>query len=379
MTDPKDTPAPVDRDKPAVTPVAPKRTTFFPSLTEFKAPKEGAPKLPVRVMCFQVLQAAGEDPWAWSRQFVDTSFKFLGRRFTGGLHEVLSTHLREKETALISFAKKLNEQENGPGAPDISAFEAGTILGLAGPVDFPQGIPMRGARKVPTSAPVSMHLFGLAVDFDFDLNFYPETAGRTSLTNVLQKARLLFESADAPEEKPDVPWGWPQAGKKANGDIIFKNLEYDEVAQLNRKVLQYAALLVDNVALTAFLTLAKAEPWSDLDVEGANKLIEKHLEDFCSTLKRKPLEEVVATVKKTGFMTIPKKLHEELDLDWGGAYGDVMHYDGRNLARGRKIQRKIQAFKDDDATQKALRERWKSFEGKTEAEMLPEFLKAYPK
>jgi hypothetical protein len=376
MTDPKDTPepAPADPDKPAATPVVPKRQTFFPSLTTFAAPTDGGPKLPIRVMCFHVLEAADEDPWEWSRQFADASFTFLGRRFSGGVHEVLSTHLREKEEKLIEIAKEMNEQQNGAGASDISAFEAGTILGLAGPPDFSKGITLRGARKVPTSAPVSMHLFGLALDCDFDLNFFPQKAGRLALTNVLQKARLLLESAETAEESPDVPWGWPQVKKN-----VFKNLEYDKVVQLNSKILQYAALAEDTVALTAFLELAKAKPWSELDVAEAKKVIEKNIEDFCSTLNRKPLAKTVATVKKTGFIAIPKVVHDELDLDWGGAYGDVMHYDARNLERGRKIQRKIKAFKDDAAVQDDLRERWQTFEGKTEAEMLPELIKAYPK
>lgn len=42
-------------------------------------------------------------------------------------------------------------------------------------------------------------------------------------------------------------------------------------------------------------------------------------------------------MKQTGFLDIPKALKEGLKLDWGGSYGDMMHFDMRNKGNGAKI------------------------------------------
>lgn len=79
------------------TPVVPSTHTFLPSLTKFASVNDKSPKLPIRVSCFEILKLADEDPWKWFTAFADPKFTFLGREFTGGLHEELAKHLREIE------------------------------------------------------------------------------------------------------------------------------------------------------------------------------------------------------------------------------------------------------------------------------------------
>jgi hypothetical protein len=181
----------------------------------------------------------------------------------------------------------------------------------------------------------------------------------------------LLETESAKEGKPDVPWGWP----KRNGN--FKNLTYSEISELNANLLRYSALLDDAVELGALLEKANAKPWSGLDVDGAMKQIEKDIKKLCEKL-RKPVEQTIATVRETGLLTISAALHDGLGLDWGGVYGDMMHFDARNLGRASKIQTQIQRFKKDDAAQETLSKRWEPFRGKSEETILSELKKAFP-
>lgn len=218
-----------------------------------------------------------------------------------------------------------------------------------------------------------MHFFGLALDLDYDFNFFPETSGRTAINNVLKDARLLFEPDAEPQKEPEVPWGWPKKSNK------FKNLEYEQVRQINEKLINFFGLIDDKVKLEELRSAAKAEPWTNFaDVEIARKHIEQLLSDMFSVIRDKK-DGTLKIGKKTGIMTISKELHDGMGLSWGGAYGDTMHFDARNLAKGKQIQNAIQSFKKDTTKHKELAEVWKSFIGKNEAEMLTEFAKHYPK
>lgn len=42
-------------------------------------------------------------------------------------------------------------------------------------------------------------------------------------------------------------------------------------------------------------------------------------------------------MKSGGFLNLKKELVTGMGLDWGGGYGDMMHFDMRNRGVGRKV------------------------------------------
>jgi hypothetical protein len=426
-----------DESKTKSTAVAPKRRTFLPSLSYYARPGSGSTSLPVRLSCFEVLDKAGIEPWGWFSNFADAKFTFLGRTFTGGVHNILAKQLREDEEAFIAaygkqkgqggadepkgdepsggdddggadddeeddsvlFEKNDDEENDEEDGDDeehndtqltkSEAFEAGTFFGLAGAPGHPRGIKLRGAREIPQSASVSLHFFGLAIDVDYDFNFYPESFGRLSWSNVLAKGRLLLEPTLTPQEKAEVPWGWPHTtSKDKNGKDIysFKRLKYPDVVKLNENLKRYLALIEDAEALTGMLSSATRDPWKGASVEDAQSIIKNDLADMISVIrswkKNKKKQAVSARIaQKTGLMTITKEFHKGLGLDWGGAYGDLMHYDARNIAGDpKKISKAIAAFKSNSKRHKELAKIWGPLKGDSNEEArLAELLKAYPK
>lgn len=429
-----------DEKTPKTTAVVPQRRSFLPSLHVYKQPTKGAPVLPIRVSCFEVLKKAGIEPWGWFSNFADEAFTFLGRPFTGGVHNDLAKQLRADEAALIEVAKKKKgegggaDENEGDAADDdgqdegadegeedegdddeeeedtddededqqddeelgndskltkSDAFEAGTTLGMAGPPKYPRGIKIRGARKVPTKARLSMHFFGLAMDIDYDFNHYPETQGRLAINTVLAKARLLLDPTLEPQEKPAVPWGWPikkiKTDKKTGKvTVIFKHLKHSEFFKVNEKLKAYFALIQNVDALAPLLAAATAEPWKGLTVEEASELIDKDLTHLHAstrgTLNKKEQQKWHELVKKNGLMNITLELRNGIGLDWGGAYGDLMHFDARNLAGDpKKIHDGIEAFAKDKKLQKELGAKWAPLKGQDEAVLLEQLLQDFPK
>jgi hypothetical protein len=420
------------------TAVAPKRT-FLPSLSAYRQPADGSPKLPVRVSCFEVLKKADINPWSWFSNFADLKFTFLGRPFSGGVHNILAKHLREKEKDFIKafeetkktdddggddddgggveggsgggggeeeeddsdlFADDDDEEEEGDDDDDddgqndsklggSDAFAAGTWAGLEGPPDFKRGIKIRGARKKPTSAKLSMHFFGLAADFDYDVNLYPRTAGRKAINNVLANARLLLEPSLTPQDEPAVPWGWPRTittKKDGTKKTKFHRLKHPDVVKINEKIKAYFDLFNDVVKVQALLPATTAAPWADLgnDVEAAQLLIGKDISDMLSVIKprknEKDASRVFRIAQKKGLMNITKTFHQGIGLDWGGAYGDLMHYDARNLSGDpQKIRKAIKAFAKDKKLQKELAKIWDPLKKSGDQARLTELIKQYPK
>ncbi len=376
---------------PEFTAVAPKRVTFLPSLGKYTLAGESGPKLPVRVNCFEVLAAAELEAWDWYRDFVDKKFTFLGRSLTNGAHSILAKHLRSIEAGLVAGTATPvpvdhEDHDEDDQAPDdhehdhqddhdedahppeqdtkmhtSTPFEVGTDFGLAGAPDHRNGILHRGARKKPTGANLSLHLFGLAIDVDYDFNMYPKDQGRTALNNILAQARLLFEPALEPQPAPDLPWGWPKKGKK------FKSLKYADVVQINTKVKAYIDLIDDDVALQALLTAATAAPWKDASLEDAKAVVEKDFHDAFSVIRsgntKAKQQAVYDIARESGIMTLTQELHDGIGLSWGGSYGDTMHFDARNLkGHPKTIRAAIKAYKKNTARHEELAEIWSEFE-----------------
>jgi hypothetical protein len=259
-----------------------------------------------------ILQKAfpDRDPADWYDNFT-SGLRFLGRPIRDPIHIKLAEHLRTVERELV-------EQYGGP---DRDPAVAGRALGL----DEDEAI--IGARDYPTSAPISMHLFGLALDINYDRNPFIGTGAN----DVFKRAGQLVHGEAA---------AWRQ------------NMTYAQLADLNKTLTDYFALAKDPGKLKDRLEHATG-PWKGMKPDDAQELIEADLSAkpvSAKEAKRKGIKPTqgglawrwargakIEYVRETGFMNVREELVRGLKLNWGAAYGDMMHFDLRNQGDGAKI------------------------------------------
>ena len=103
-------------------------------------------------------------------------------------------------------------------------------------------------------------------------------------------------------------------------------MNYDEIAELDKLLEDYFALLKDE-------TLDAA----------VKKTIQDDLTLVTNKWERKqPAQE--GGDRSGGLVDLDKRLVEEIGLDWGASYGDVMHFDMRNKGNGVKIYAAIKRY-----------------------------------
>jgi hypothetical protein len=228
----------------------------------------------------EILRDAKLDPATWFSNF--TTITFLGQAFNDPIHVDLATHLKAVEK---TFADKY-----GGGKPE----EAGKVLGLHEAI--------HGAREKPTSAAVSMHLFGLAIDVNYTTNPF------------------IGSSANPVFERAGKLLGRPTKG-------FTNNMTYDQVAELDKLLEDYFKLLTDTTK-----------------DEATRKQIQKDLDFVTGKWERtKPAQK--AAIEAGGFLDLDKRFVEEIGLDWGASYGDIMHFDMRNKGNGLKIHGAVNRYK----------------------------------
>jgi hypothetical protein len=259
--------------------------------------------------CAEILRDAKIDPVEWYNSFT-SDVQFLGRAVRDPIHADLAEHLRSIEAQLVETY----------GGPDKSAAVAGKALKL-------RDEEIIGARDHPTSAAVSMHLFGLALDVNYTAN--PFVGRGKKEKEVLSNAGLLITG------KP----------------VGFGEMEYDDLHQLNSVLVEYLSYLDDHKSggkkptLEDRLALATKKPWAGLNKEDALALIKSDLEKISAVWQRTKKSQAEA-IQKTGFMDLSKELVEGMKMSWGAAYGDMMHFDLRDQGRGRDIQKAVRRYLD---------------------------------
>jgi hypothetical protein len=219
-------------------------------------------------------------PADWLSNFKSTTF--LGKSVGEPIHADLVAHLKTVEA---SFATKY-----GDGDP----AKAGEALGLHENVI--------GSRHEPTSAALSMHLFGLAIDVNYTTNPF-----------ISASANPVFERANK------------LLGRSVKG---FRNgMSYDDLAELDTLLEDYFALLKDESKDAA----TRKQIQTDLD------FVTKRWD------RKQPAQK--AAIEAGGLLDLDKRLVEEIGLDWGASYGDMMHFDMRNKGNGLKIHQAIDRYK----------------------------------
>lgn len=353
-------------------PVVP-RPNFLPSLGRFTRPRRDLPEfiIPVRVSCFEILRLAGltnREIWQFFRSCVAEGFSFLGRALQPAhyLHEDLVKELRAHEEALLPSPR-----------PDskVAIAKLGTDLGL-----HPRMEPFSGSRSSPTSAALSMHLFGLAIDLDpltqFHITSVPLTKDSSKPDKDLRSPRdvldVILGHGQLLMDPSGTGWRWPSTRPPT----------LDEILNVNAKLVSYFGLPKNPTELTRKASALTPLPHSDIWLEARNQpslperenLIRAVIAEDILTLLRQTKSDQLATPKRAelltevlqtrGILGMSFSLIRELQtsLDWLADDGDLMHFDMRNQGKGKQIQDAVRVYKaqsDEGELLESLTKLWK--------------------
>jgi hypothetical protein len=255
---------------------------------------------PVADYCNAILRDAGFDPGTWYANF--TTISFLGITIAPAIHVDLATHLKDTE-------KKLVEDYGGP---DKKPAEAAKALGITS---------IGGSREYPTSAALSMHLFGLALDVNYTANPF-----------ISESANEVFARAGALIGEKNVKFTQRATAK------------FEEIAWIDNVMQVYFSYLDDDKALEGALGRATDAPWKGMSVDAAKKRIKTDLDDVTAKWERSGAAQK-AVIKAGGITDLDRRFVEGIGLHWGASYGDIMHFDMRNKGSGAKINAAINAYK----------------------------------
>ena len=257
------------------------------------------------VFLTEIVKKAGEDPKLFFERF--TRITFLGRKLNGNqyIQEYFAKHLKKLEKELASQF----------GGPDSDPYIAGNKLMLTS-----EG--MSGSRLVSSTATFSYHMLGLALDINYKGS--PYIQAHDAFNAFMGKVAKLVANTDT----PGIKWG--TLGTKSTLTQYLKL--YDDYSVLNNYLKKYFSLLeTQNESLLATLiSQSTFDIWNSISVSKAKALIKKDLVNIAKAWKgnRSNPEDIF----KNGFLGVSRefvKVMVESGLDWGGRYGDIMHFDMR--------------------------------------------------
>lgn len=246
----------------------------------------------------------------WFNEWATTTF--LGVE-VGKCHMDMVQHLAQIEE------KFLADPELNPTGK-ASKAEVGRRLGLK------EGI--IGGRVSPTAAKISMHLFGLAIDVNYTTNPYLGANPKElpPINEILARAAAAVGRDLGGPFKPEYPTRPPN------------EKDYQRIQTLDEILESYFALLdapEDKLKKEARSQIeADLRALATVDLDGGKTR--------SGLLKRYP--KVLTT---TGIFDLSRKLVFGLELNWGGTYGDIQHFDMRNKGRGAQIYQAIQDYREE--------------------------------
>jgi hypothetical protein len=291
-----------------------------------------------------ILTAARKDPNDWFNSF--TNISFLGITINSPIHVELATHLTlvEKE-----FVKKYG-----------SAQAAAKTLGLSQSIS--------GGRGESATAATSMHTFGLALDIERHNNPHlggaiPFKKNKKMMDRLKKDIYILAKAPENPEKMEVLNVIFKRAGVLINGTestyptgySYGTRLDlYDQLKVLNALTVKYFNLVDNTPELASLLKANNLKEWKDKSADDALLLIKKDYGWFRALVvrylkevwvkkrgARKKVKEEVQdmVIKEKGFLNLDRRLVDDLGLDWGATYGDIMHFDMRNTGVGKEIDR----------------------------------------
>jgi len=262
------------------------------------------------------------DPAMWFKKF--TRITFLGRPLKKGqyLHLEMAKLLKAIESEMV---KKYGGDAKSVGDMLLNKSNEG----------------IAGSRLVSSTATFSMHMFGLAVDVNYLGNPYIQTQNDIkALNNVLKNAALLMNK---------------QVLVYKQG---YEKDKFDKVQQLDAMLEKYFSLLDAPAELERLVQVSSSSEWSGLSGADAMKKIQKNLNNLAGLLARGDEKDYF---KKHAILDFDKRFvlqMEELGLNWGGHYGDMMHFDMRTTGVGIYIEKARLAYakKVKDLSQRLFKE-----------------------
>lgn len=263
--------------------------------------------------------AAKLDPDEWFKGFT-RDFTFLGRALKVNKRGKGKSARVEYQYVHLEMAKMLKAAENefvkklGVG----DAKKTGDILLK----NSDEGI--SGSRLTSSTATFSMHMFGLAVDVNYRGNPFIEQGDIKPVNNVLENAALLMN-----QEKLSY-----------QNNVKGRFADRFEYVQILDDVIENYFKLLDNPAeLERYLKTSKSDIWRKLSAAEAKKKIQKNLDNLAGYLARREMKDYF---KKHAILDFDKRFvvgMEAMNFDWGGWYGDMMHFDMRKTGVGFYIEK----------------------------------------
>ncbi len=272
-----------------------------------------------------VEMALGKDAASqWFSNF--TRVTFLGRELHSNqfVHSELAFHLKTVES-------ELSARYGGIHADP----------GIAG--DFllgPERERLAGSRAESATATYSFHMFGLAIDVNYIQSPYIQNKQRKGYN--ARTGKYFIKPNGIITMNEVLAHACSLSGIDRSE---FKyGLSYDQYAVMNELLVSYLTLAdqANGSRLSALLEETPGFEWKGLSPDEARKKIQADLDRLALSIDRWSYRELL---KKKGFLNISKEFVNGVKLDWGGArYGDMMHFDMRNVGVGIKISGAINEY-----------------------------------
>ncbi|MEM7370357.1 MAG: M15 family metallopeptidase [Bacteroidota bacterium] len=180
----------------------------------------------------------------------------------------------------------------------------------------------------------SMHLFGLAIDINLRKNPWitQKKKKKKPLKKVIRRMDALFNTSIIDDYR------YQNANKEVSNLGELEEI-YDSYANLDKSFERYFSLMDDDEQLQAALAASESRKWKKMSVRSAKKQIKEDRRVMAKQWSRK---RATKELKHRGIMDMDKRLVMAMGaekLDWGGKYGDMMHFDMRFTGFGEKIQK----------------------------------------
>lgn len=286
-----------------------------------------------------MLKKAGFDPPStWWNNF--TSISLLGRQATS-LHKDFANVLKNAEAKIIAAINADPQYatwlaENGKTKGD-DAKTVGQYLGI------------KAYSTIRTteeeSSYASMHLFGLAIDFNATENPWISDNGGKQTFDDKGKPKTKTAKLQDFFNRAGSLLGKTLTFEHVNADKFNYDMEstYDNFSKLDKGAEKYFSFLdpANETEMMELVGKSEDPAFKGKTADEVRAIIQGDLDTMSKEWSRGS-KSGKESVKQHGIMDLDKRVvmaMGEVGLDWGGKYGDMMHFDMRNTGIGKKIQK----------------------------------------
>lgn len=286
-----------------------------------------------------MLKKAGYDPPStWWNQFTDITL--LGKG-ASSVHKDFAGKLKDAEAKIVAAvgADPLYQKwlTDNPDAKGDDAKKVGKYLGINGYAT--------SRTTGEESSYASMHLFGLAIDINYTQNpWISDDGGKQTWSKDGSKPTSKTAKLQDFLNRAGSLTGETLTFNHVNADNFKYDLEstYDNFSKLDKGAEKYFSFLdpANEAEMMALVAKSTDPVFQGKNADEVRKIIQQDL-DTMATQWSRGTKAGKESVQKNGLMDLDKRVvmaMGEVGLDWGGKYGDMMHFDMRNVGVGKKIQ-----------------------------------------